>query len=297
MLAASFAVAGCGAGDDGDDGGDPAAASTTTVGPPVTRVVTTEEVAVALLTLEASPMTLDPSAGLAGAHCLAERLPIAGSRIVDAGSFAEFEDELIADDETLMAFADALFGCLDLRSFVLADLEVFDEDQGACAADRIVADPEIRLLYLVGSETGSPVPDQTPEIAAAFERERAIVLECASAITGGDLPRFCAATEVVSDGVQPPDVLGAAYDEVLAAVPDAVRADAESVVPLLREIAVRFSAVEDGADPEEIAASLTPEQRTVIDDLAEAQRTGDAGDSPIGRLVGLATTSCSELQG
>ncbi|HEX7136072.1 MAG TPA: hypothetical protein VF228_26060, partial [Iamia sp.] len=64
--------------------------------------------------------------------------------------------------------------CLDLRPFLIEQLADLPAAQGRCIAELVVADEDVRLLFLVGTTDGSdPPPADTyaEELAQLSEYE------------------------------------------------------------------------------------------------------------------------------
>lgn len=111
-----------------------------------------------------------------------------------------------------------------------------------------------------------------------------------------DVAEFCAAMEDLQSGaVQEPVALASVYDTIESNAPAEIRSEVEEFVDASRAVSEAFA--EAGApgqevDVEAVMASLTPEQREVVEALAASAQTGELPDGPAGEVLSYALENC-----
>ena len=50
--------------------------------------------------------------------------------------------------------------------------------EGDCYVDKVLADDEVRLLWLVGTRDGTDIPDSSGEVAQWLDREAKYATDC-----------------------------------------------------------------------------------------------------------------------
>ena len=168
LICAALVVGACSEGDDASSATDDPITTTVESDP-----VTVESITNALLSDADGPLrAADPSAGEPEAQCFAERLVEAfDDETLQRIGLPEDLDgvpTLLDDGPALLSFFDATFDCLDMRSFVAEQLPELSEPQRSCVADLVVNDEDVRLLFVLGTTTGSPGPP-----TGSFEEELA----------------------------------------------------------------------------------------------------------------------------
>ena len=158
--------------------------------PDDTTPLTTEDVAADLLDASNSPLGIDPAAGEAEAQCLADELDarLGLGRLAEVGfvgdaeEFGEdFERWLLAEfppNDEVLTFWSALFDCVDGRAFILEELDLDENEASLCAADAILEDPEVRLLFVYGNTSGSPTTEPSGPMLDWFDRLQRYQDEC-----------------------------------------------------------------------------------------------------------------------
>jgi hypothetical protein len=165
----------CGCGSDGE--GESAAV-------PTPEGMSVEAVADGLESGSDSVLNADPSAGPDEVRCVAQQLTerLSDEELSALGLPQDLSgmSSLFSNRSALRGFFAAVFECLDMRSFVIDQLALPDDRQAACVADLVVDDEDVRLLFVLGTRSGSPGP---PEGAFAEELSRLdeYTARCASA--------------------------------------------------------------------------------------------------------------------
>lgn len=111
-----------------------------------------------------------------------------------------------------------------------------------------------------------------------------------------DVDEFCAAMDDLQGGaVQEPAALASVFDTIESNAPMEIRAEVEDFVDASRAVSEAFAeagAPEQEVDVEAVMASLTPEQREVVEALAASAQTGELPDGPAGEVLSYALENC-----
>lgn len=111
-----------------------------------------------------------------------------------------------------------------------------------------------------------------------------------------DIGEFCAAMDDLQSGaVQQPDALASVYDTIESNGPTEIRAEVEEFVDASRAVSEAFAeagAPEQEVDVEAVMASLTPEQREVVEALAASAQTGELPEGSAGEVLSYALENC-----
>ncbi len=115
--------------------------------------------------------------------------------------------------------------------------------------------------------------------------------------TGGrDRTAFCTGMDDLQSGaVQEPDALASVYDTIESNAPAEIRAEVEEFVDASRAVSEAFAeagAPDQDVDVEAVMASLTPEQREVVEALAASAQTGELPDGAAGEVLSFALENC-----
>jgi len=97
-----------------------------------------------------------------------------------------------------------------------------------------------------------------------------------------------------TSGASPQD-LASAFDEADVDAPAEIRADVTAFVANARAVTAAFASADgSSADTAKALATLTPDQRQFLKDLASANQTGTPPAGGTGRVVGFVAANCSE---
>lgn len=111
-----------------------------------------------------------------------------------------------------------------------------------------------------------------------------------------DVDEFCAAIDDLQSGaVQEPDALASVYDTIESNAPTEIRAEVEEFVDASRAVSEAFAeagAPEQEVDVEAVMASLTPDQREVVEALAGSAQSGELPEGPAGKVLSYALENC-----
>jgi hypothetical protein len=175
-LAAALAV-GCGSDDDASPAVTSTAPERTSAG---SEAVTVDGVVDALTSdATGSPLAADETAGREEARCVAERLvqDLSVDELTEIGLPDDFDGlpSIFGDEGTTRRVFDPLFDCLDLRPFLIEQMDDLPAARARCIAELVAVDEDVRLLFLVGTTDGSdPVPaDAYAEELARLSEYRA----------------------------------------------------------------------------------------------------------------------------
>jgi hypothetical protein len=165
--------------------------STTTAAPPTDTAdapVTRE----ALIELaeeefaETPPSTLPGQAEGEWSSCWADRLleeigaeRLAELQVTEIGLFSSaLLLQIVEDIDETAAYLTPMFDCTDVRPLVLGDLGRLDPDEAACVADAVLADREVRLLFVVGTTDDRDEDELSADWQALVDEYDAMVAAC-----------------------------------------------------------------------------------------------------------------------
>jgi len=110
-----------------------------------------------------------------------------------------------------------------------------------------------------------------------------------------DTAKFCAAMHAINTSGASPQDLASAFDEADVDAPAEIRADVTAFVANARAVTAAFASADgSSADTAKALATLTPDQRQFLKDLASANQTGTPPAGGTGRVVGFVAANCSE---